>query len=69
MAAARSGLAAPTFKPLSKRQIDQRIERLVSELLSAELEGGAGDASERLRPRLISPAELIRRVAPFLSRN
>lgn len=69
MAPARSGLAAPPYKPLSKRQIDQRIERLVNELVSAELDGGPEAACERLRPRLISPAELIRRVAPFLSRN
>jgi hypothetical protein len=70
MGTGRSGLAAAPFRPLTKQQIDRRIERLVSELLAVELgPQDPEDPSGRFRPRWICPAELIRRVRPFVSLN
>jgi len=51
------------LRPLSKTEIDRRIQGLLAELAPREAEGGS------LAPRPISPAELVRRVAPFISRN
>lgn len=62
-------LRAP-FERLSKQEIDRRIGRLLAEMASPE--GASSDASahgERLAPRWITPAELVRRVRPFLSQN
>lgn len=55
--------------PLSKRDLDREIERLVEAVAHGCLEARGGDAEEELRPRWIRPADLIRRVLPFTSRN
>lgn len=47
-------------RPLTKQEIDRRIERVLAVLV---------DDDEALAPRPISPREIVRRVAPLLSRN
>ncbi len=71
MASARPAQAAPPLRPLSKQQIDRRIERLMSEIAAAGLDAPEEGATstETLRPRPIRPAELIRRLRPFVSLN
>ncbi len=51
--------------PLSKREIDRRIGRIVGEVF----DDGSSDPARALRPRWISAAEIVRRVGPMLSRN
>jgi hypothetical protein len=56
---------AHTLRLLTKSERDRCMQRVAEELaLAPEREEG-----EALRPRWISPAELVRRVAPFLGRN
>lgn len=50
-------------RPLSKHEIDRRIEGAVSSVFEGE--DGAAD----LAPRWIAAADLVRRVSPFLSKN
>jgi hypothetical protein len=58
------------LRPLSKEDIDRRIERIATELLAPAAESGAGErAAEDRLPRWISPAELVRRMRPFLVQN
>jgi len=60
---ARSGVAA--MRPLSRQEIDDRIHRLVDEVLADRAAPG-GDSGE---PRWIAAAELVRRMQPFVSSN
>jgi hypothetical protein len=59
----------PRPVPLTKRDLDREIERLVESVAHGCLEAPGGGADEELRPRWIRPADLIRRVLPFTSRN
>jgi len=64
-----TGARRAPFEPLSKQEIDRRIERLLAEIASSEREPDDLAEDGRLAPRWIEPAELVRRVWPFLSRN
>ena len=50
-------------RPLSKHEIDRRIQGAVSSVFEGE------DIDGDLAPRWISAADLVRRVRPFLSKN
>jgi hypothetical protein len=54
-------------RPLTKHEIDHRIEQLVSEIAAACEE--TGPSGDRFRPRWLSPRELVRRMRPFLAQN
>jgi hypothetical protein len=57
-------VAETAVRPLSKGEIDRRIETLVSDIV-----GVTEDGERDLRPRWISAAELVRRMRPFLVWN
>lgn len=59
------------IRPLSKQEIDRRIELLVSEV-AAMTESGERrevDPDAAVRPRWISAGELVRRLRPFVVHN
>jgi hypothetical protein len=56
------------FRPLTKYEIDQRIDALVQTLAVSPDEEQAEPVAD-LRPRWISAAELVRRVRPFIVLN
>lgn len=55
-------------RPVTKRDLDREIERLALDLV-ARADRSRLPAGDDLLPRPVSPAELVRLVAPFLSRN
>ena len=57
-----------TLRPLTKDELDRCRQRVAEELALAP-EPGDSEPVPPVRPRWIEPAELIRRVAPFLGRN
>lgn len=63
MAINAARVAEAPARQLSKREIDRRIERLVSEIAASQ------DGEESLRPRWISAGELVRRMRPFIVDN
>jgi hypothetical protein len=54
-----------TMRPLSKREIDDRIQRLISEVTAHE----GGTCGTTRQPRWIAAGELVRRMQRFLSHN
>jgi hypothetical protein len=58
----------PAFRPLTKEEIDRRIDTLVQRLAVTPDEERA-EATPSCRPRWISAAELVRRVRPFIVMN
>jgi hypothetical protein len=54
------------FHPLTKDEIDRRIDSLAQTLAPDD---EPGSARTDLRPRWISAAELIRRVRPYIAMN
>jgi len=58
----------PTFRPLSKDEIDRRIDTLAQQLAVTPDEERE-DAAASCEPRWISAAELVRRVRPFIVMN
>lgn len=70
MSMQRSGLTRERIRPLSKLEIDRRIEDLVADLASGEPASSTEPSDGgSLRPRWIVPSEIVRRVRPFLGRN
>ena len=61
-------LSQPAFRPLSKDEIDRRIDTLAQQLAVTPDEERA-DPAPSCRPRWISAAELVRRVRPFIVMN
>jgi hypothetical protein len=59
----------PRPRPLSKRDLDREIERLVEDVSLGCVHGADQPNVGNLRPRWIRPSELVRRVLPFTSRN
>jgi hypothetical protein len=55
----------PSPLPLTKHEIDRRIQGALAEML----EDGCSAGAAAMAPRRITAADLVRRVAPFLSRN
>jgi hypothetical protein len=64
----RAVIERPVLRRLTREEIDRRIARMWTEVVSAPglLPEGAGQDS---RPVWISTAELVRRMQPFLSDN
>jgi hypothetical protein len=54
-----------TLRRLTKQEIDSRIGKLIAELTHV----GNPEDSESMRPRSISPAELVDRMAKFIVFN
>jgi hypothetical protein len=54
------------MEPLTKREIDRRIDDLVAEIAAGGTDPLLGEPS---RPRWIAPAELVRRIQPFIVHN
>ena len=68
---AKPCLDLTAFRPLTKDEIDHRIEQLVSELTdapAAEIRECGMDEDD-CRPRLISAGELVRRMQSFIVFN
>jgi len=60
--------ARTTLRPLTKDEIDRRIDGLIQTVASAADEDEASSGTE-LQPRWISAAELVRRMRPFVVLN
>jgi hypothetical protein len=60
--------AQVSVRPLTKEEIDRRIESLVAQVTGADAAGG-GAGEDAVRPRWISPGELVRRLRPFIVYN
>jgi hypothetical protein len=58
----------PAFRPLTKDEIDRRIDTLVQRL-AVTPDGERADNTPCCRPRWISAAELVRRMRPFIALN
>jgi hypothetical protein len=60
-----------TMRPLTKREIDERIHRLVTEVIAWGDHEHDDDATAAgaLRPRWIAASELVQRMSRFLSHN
>ncbi len=56
-----------TIRPLTKQEIDRRIELVVSEV--AALRNEKREEGDLFGPRWISAAELVRRMRPFIVLN
>ena len=54
------------MEPLTKQEIDRRIDDLVAEIAAGGTDPLDGEPS---RPRWIAPAELVRRLQPFIVHN
>ena len=68
MKRAGRGAVGATLEPLTRNEIQRRIQDLTVEL-AAPAEGGLGGSSGDDGFRWIAPAELIRRVRPHLVHN
>lgn len=66
MSAKPCRLDRETFRPLTKHEIDHRIESLVAEVASGSERASNTNA---FHPRWISAEELIRRMRPFVHHN
>jgi len=60
------GVESARIEPLTKQEIDRRIDDLVAEIAAGEPGSSDGDTS---RPRWIAPADLVRRLQPFIVHN
>ena len=66
----RSGLSSNyvTFKPFSREEIEHRIHEVVAEVSSpAEKNRGGGGGKDDFR--WMAPADLVRRMRPYLGLN
>jgi len=66
MAINAARVAEAPVRPLRQREIDRRIEMLVSDI-AAPADGEDGE--QDLRPKWISAGELVRRMQPFVVHN
>ena len=66
----RSGLSSNcvAFKPCSRQEIERRMDVVVAEV-SSPIDGDPGSAGGTEDFRWIAPAELVRRMRPFLVFN
>lgn len=64
-----TGSAYAPFRPLSKQDIDRRIERVLEDVAAAGERIGDDREEGPGRPRRIAPRDLVERVRPFLSLN
>ena len=60
-----------SLKPLTRDDLDQRIQRVASEVASDAVVNRAVEAAsdETLKPRWIRPADLVRRMRPYIVYN
>jgi len=63
------GTASP--KPLTRNDLDQHIQQVASEVASDAVVDLAAEAAsdESLKPRWIRPADLVRRMRPYIVYN
>ncbi len=62
-------VSAPAiFRPLTKDEIDQRIDGLI-QTVTTVADDERPDTGAELRPRWITAAELVRRMQPFVVLN
>ncbi len=54
--------------PLTRDEIDRRMRDLLAEVAGRDLAAGE-DTDEGMRPRWISPSELVRRIRPYIVYN
>ena len=57
-----------SLRPLTKTELDRSMQRLADELAPPH-ESAQSEPAPAMRPRWITAAELVRRVAPFTGRN
>jgi hypothetical protein len=59
------------LKPLTRDDLDQRIQHVASEVASDAVVNRAVEAAsdETLKPRWIRPADLVRRMRPYIVYN
>lgn len=64
-----SSRPAALARPVTKRDLDREIARLLEEVAADCAGEGVRREQGDLRPRWIRPVDLVRRVLPFTSRN
>ena len=57
------------LRPLTKQEIDRKVEAVVAEVTWIDSEPGDPKVSNALKPRWIAPAELVRRMRRFIIYN
>jgi len=63
-------LKTDAIRPLTKQEIDRRIDDVAAQLSGIEpLRRERASAEDALRPQWIAPAELVRRLKPFIVLN
>jgi hypothetical protein len=60
---------APRLRPLTKHELDRRVEQVVAELALDWPREAPGSDEDRLRPWRIAPADLVRRMRKFIVYN
>jgi hypothetical protein len=60
-----------SLKPLTRNELDQQIQSVASQVAGDALVDPSAEASwdERLKPRWIRPADLVRRMSPYIVYN
>jgi hypothetical protein len=60
-----------SLKPLTRDDLDRRIQHVASEVASDAVVNRAAEAAsdETLKPRWIRPADLVRRMRPYIVYN
>ena len=60
-----------SLKPLTRDDLDQHIQNVASEVASDAVVNRAAEAAsdETLKPRWIRPADLVRRMRPYIVYN
>jgi len=58
-------------RPLTRRELDVRMQEVIEEVTAVKENepAGARQAAAERRPRWIEPAELVRRLEPFIALN
>jgi len=67
----RNDVSTVTLRPVSRCELEERIERLITDVAGAVDEAGAPSVSSSaaVQPRWIDAAELVRRMQPYLVYN
>jgi len=66
-----NSIGTASLKPLTRNDLDQHIQQVASEVASDAVVDLAADAAsdEALKPRWIRPADLVRRMRPYIVYN
>jgi len=60
---------SPGLRPLTKHELDRRLEQVVAELARGRPREESSSDNEKLKPHRIAPAELVRRMRKFMVYN